>query len=334
LVDGGKDSGKIVKLLKQQLPQRHIDALICTHYDADHYAGLRRIITSRKFQVNELWLPDILGTIAYSICKSYRTGIEALAALRNDGQFQQLQQDAQYPVVEAPLVGDEEYEETMSREWIDEEHIRHFQLFFHTINISGNMAPIARTLYKIPELLRQVAAGGTYVRWFRFRDGDAIGRVSGSPVPVKAVNCRQHAVQFVTDPRVILRLATFAAALSTNNKYSHNFLFEYDSLPHIFFTGDSNLGYRKEAVALRNGSLVTGPHYGAASCAGAHEMIVGDQLSYIRSDQSQQERPCQEYVALPEKYCTICRSKTIKKEVKFLYDRELDKYVTDHNSCC
>jgi len=68
LVDGGKNRSHIVKLLTQELgPTRHVNVLICTHYDADHVNGILSILRSQKFTFDEIWLPEILGSLSYTI---------------------------------------------------------------------------------------------------------------------------------------------------------------------------------------------------------------------------------------------------------------------------
>ncbi len=68
LVDGGKNQKDIIKILdKEKIPNCHINLLICTHYDADHINGIIGILKSKKYSFDELWLPEILGSITYTL---------------------------------------------------------------------------------------------------------------------------------------------------------------------------------------------------------------------------------------------------------------------------
>lgn len=73
LVDGGMNKTHILNLLrKEQIPNDHIDLLVCTHYDADHINGIIGILKSQKFTFKEIWLPEILGSIGYTLSKKQR----------------------------------------------------------------------------------------------------------------------------------------------------------------------------------------------------------------------------------------------------------------------
>jgi len=68
LVDGGQNRKHILTLLKQEAPiNNHINLLVCTHYDADHVNGIRGVLESGDYTFDEIWLPEILGSLAYTI---------------------------------------------------------------------------------------------------------------------------------------------------------------------------------------------------------------------------------------------------------------------------
>ncbi len=80
LVDGGKNRRDILKLLhKEKIANKHIDLLICTHYDADHINGIIGILKSGQYSFKEIWLPEVLGSLGYTL--SERVG-EIIGFLR------------------------------------------------------------------------------------------------------------------------------------------------------------------------------------------------------------------------------------------------------------
>lgn len=85
LVDGGMNQQHIVQLLQhEQIPDNHIDLLVCTHYDADHINGIIGILKSQKFTFKEIWLPEILGSIGYTLSKKIRELFKDLRENRID----------------------------------------------------------------------------------------------------------------------------------------------------------------------------------------------------------------------------------------------------------
>jgi len=98
LIDGGMNKKHIVKLLNQE-GIHHIDLLVCTHYDADHINGIIGILKSNKFTFKELWLPEILGSISYTLSKKITELFKYLRknkVIFNDSEYESiftLQQD-------------------------------------------------------------------------------------------------------------------------------------------------------------------------------------------------------------------------------------------------
>ena len=86
LVDAGKNRKHILQLLeKEGLPKNHINLLVCTHYDADHIQGLLGILESNKFTFDEIWLPEVLGSLSYTISEDLWAILKALRDLKPEG---------------------------------------------------------------------------------------------------------------------------------------------------------------------------------------------------------------------------------------------------------
>jgi len=78
LVDGGMNQTHILSLLKKTgIKGKFIDTLICTHYDSDHINGILGLLKAH-YEFNELWLPEIYGSIAYTFSHNIRGIIEGL----------------------------------------------------------------------------------------------------------------------------------------------------------------------------------------------------------------------------------------------------------------
>lgn len=64
LVDAGNecDGEKIIQHLRNFYKQQYIDLAICTHCDADHYGGFKRLIEEHNkggvFKINQFWIHD------------------------------------------------------------------------------------------------------------------------------------------------------------------------------------------------------------------------------------------------------------------------------------
>jgi len=77
IIDGGQSERGIVSKIKNN-NINNIHALICTHYDADHFNGIIGIIKSRSYHINEIWLPDIFGDIALTLSSNINLIFELL----------------------------------------------------------------------------------------------------------------------------------------------------------------------------------------------------------------------------------------------------------------
>jgi hypothetical protein len=330
LVDGGQNKNHIVKLLLSKLPDKHIDILICTHYDADHYNGVMGIIKSNQFTIKEVWLPEIIGNIGYTLKKDIHLALEAFRHLpefqRNDNI--NLLAD-EYSRGNENIESEEDFEDTMLRP-IDLPYTELYELGLQMRNMSMDNQKMFQNFYNIPRLITAFYSSGSFIRWFKYRNGDALSRIINNIIELYGVNCDEVALTRSTTANSLLKLLY----LTTINRYSLNFIFERDDYPHILFTADSDISYRSTAFCLKKNSIVTTPHHGATSADPAYGKITGEDLIFVRSDRSQLVRPSTTYVRLPyRKYCTICRNRTIKNEVTLIYDATTGNFNTVSNLC-
>jgi beta-lactamase superfamily II metal-dependent hydrolase len=86
LVDAGQNRTHILKLLKhERITKRHINLLVCTHYDADHINGIIGILESQDFTFDEIWLPEILGSLSYTLSEDLIGILRKLREIDSDG---------------------------------------------------------------------------------------------------------------------------------------------------------------------------------------------------------------------------------------------------------
>lgn len=225
LVDGGMNKQHILKLLrKEKITNNHIDLLICTHYDADHINGIIGILKSQKYSFKELWLPEILGSIGYTLSKKIG---ELFGDLRNnDFSFEENHQDGgsvfdQYDSEEIS----EESSSNNSFEEIDNVVLSnidktflnlHDELYFYLNNFySTSQYKMMSSAKSVASLVSNSLSSGAYIRWFKYQ-GREIHKTYGFNM-----YC-ENAIQ--TDITIFNRrqffLALYEISLSKINKYS------------------------------------------------------------------------------------------------------------------
>lgn len=331
LVDGGMSKSRIVKLLNQEkIPNNHIDLLVCTHYDADHINGIIGILKSQKFTFKEIWLPEILGSIGYTLSKNIS---ELLEDLRNN-RFS-LEKNSYFDnFIFSKRDCTEIHKDSMennSFEDIDNNVLNnfikywHYDVFWHIYGYSEKSLAMSLTLKAIASLISSSLNSGAYIRWFNY---------SGNTHNTYGYNLyNENAIQ--TDITIFDSKTFFSAlsliSLSNINKYSLVYKYEKENVPDVLFSADSDLHFYSSSVVLKDNSIVTAPHHGSATNNSAYQKISGNNLFYVRSDRGQQARPGQEFLKQSQKYCTICRNNTPKQKVELLYNGTT--FVTSAKQC-
>ncbi len=317
LVDGGMNKQHILKLLcKEKITKNHIDLLICTHYDADHINGIIGILKSQKFSFNELWLPEILGSIGYTLSKK---NCELLRDLRcNKFPIEEYNKN-DHPVFEkydSKVISDESSSNN-SFEKIDNKVLRNINrdfhdccdIFWHDIR-STSQYKMMSSARSVASLVSNALNSGAYIRWLKYQK-------QGTPTYGFNIFCQNSIQTDITlfDSKLLFS-ALHAISLSKINKYSLVFLYRKEDVPDVLFTADSDLSFYSAAVTLKDNSIVTAPHHGSSANNAAYKKISGKNLTYVRSDRSQSTRPGKEYLNNKNRFCTICRNITPKKKVE------------------
>jgi len=330
LVDGGMNKLHILKLLrKEKITNNHIDLLICTHYDADHINGIIGILKSQKYSFTELWLPEILGSIGYTLSKKIG---EIFGDLRNNDVHIDDSVFNQYDSEEMS----EESTCNNSFEKIDNEVLRnisktflnqHNELFWYFNNVyPTSQYKMMSSAKSVASLVSNSLSSGAYIRWFKYKDRE-IHKTYGFNM-----YCENGIQTDITifDTRLLF-LALYEISLSKINKCSLVYMHRKSEVPDILFTADSDLGFYQNQVVLKDNSIVTSPHHGSSANDMAYPKISGTELTYVRSDRSQQSRPGKGYLINKNRFCTICRNFTQKQKVEFVFNGTL--FTTNARVC-
>jgi len=334
LVDGGMDRQHIVKLLNQE-HIKHIDVLVCTHYDADHINGIIGILKSNKFTFKELWLPEILGSIGYTLSKKIT---ELFKYLRNNKViFDYFEYESIFKLQKEHKAYENEIiynsKSNYSIENFEDIDIQVLNNFFDTffwnpeLLWSDNYYKMMLTLRSIVLLIRNSLCSGAYIRWFKYNE--YTHRNYG--FNLYSENAIQTDITIYEPEKFFLIL--YHLSLSNINKYSLVFMYDKDDLPNVLFSADSDLDFYSQPVKLKDNSIVTAPHHGSAHNNKAYDKILGNRLIFVRSDRSQLKRPGGGYLKQKRRYCTICRNWTPKQKVELIYDKTKSDFITNSKPC-
>lgn len=320
LVDGGMSQQHIVQLLQhEQIPNNHIDLLVCTHYDADHINGIIGIFKSQKFTFKEIWLPEILGSIGYTLSKKIR---ELFKDLRENSIDLKIEKTSEYEsVFKLHEYEDKEIDQN-SREnnsfeaidvkvlddFINYPRFLYFEPFWHFDSDTNYQMML--TLNSTVSLISNTLDSGAYIRWFKYYG--YTHKCYG--FDLYSENARQTDITLYDSKRFFLTL--YHLSLSDINKFSLVYMYQKEGVPEVLFSADSDLHFYPQQVTLKDNSIVTAPHHGSSANDSAYKKISGTNLIFVRSDRSQQKRPGQGYIGQQNKYCTVCRNQTQKQKVE------------------
>jgi Metallo-beta-lactamase superfamily len=314
LVDGGQNKANIIKVLNQQ-DIKVIDILICTHYDADHWNGVRSVLKSDSIEVKEVWLPDVVGVID-SLLSSF--SIEEF--LQNI--FNCLKKSVIERYRDEELNGTDKVEfikttqnKLKTLHWVINKSIANFPFF------SSEHIPYEQIHYikKAINLLIAVHYSQSCVRWFKYSRSLECTIVSN----MVALNCKQVTISGGT-PEQELKY------LTKNNKESLVFKFDSVGLPNVLFCADSDLSFCKpdEQISLKDNSVITAPHHGSKSNDAAYSRICGNDLMYIRSGKTKDLST--EFTSKTKRWCCRC-NRTPAKLVGLTYGQ--GKWTTNSVAC-
>jgi metallo-beta-lactamase superfamily protein len=309
LVDGGMCQKQIVQLLdNENIPNNHFDVLICTHYDADHLYGIIGILKSQKYTFKELWMPEILGSIGYTISEKKLSILEIFRKENKQVEFENIKKDFQNN--EKQNENDFYNNELEKLNYLVLRNIyRHlkfidrYKCYYH----QGVTFNFYLSLKNITNLLSLCLNSGSYIRWFSFKEEMKAKEINNNLYPLNSIE--SGLTQYNLND---LKNALY---LTTINKRSLVFKYMNSEKPEILFTADSDLSFIINNIQLNDNSIITAPHHGSQSSSLAYSKIAGFNLTFVRSDKFQIKRPCHEYLQKDKKYCTVCRAKTEKQKV-------------------
>lgn len=304
LVDGGMNKKKIIKLLdKKSIPKKHIHLIVCTHYDADHISGILGILKS-NYTFDELWLPEILGKLSYTVNDNISSIINRLRVIEKTEDECDFDKDKPYEEISSLDL------EGFTREFYYE--IRYPCYYRYRKN---KYYKLLYNVGKIRDLVSRSISSGSQIRWLAFVDYETNEKYC------KDINLYgKNSLETKITPYSKIDMFLEALYLTEINAQSLVFLFDQEDLPNVLFSADSDLSFLKDPIKLKENSIVTAPHHGSESSKNAYDLVEGEKLVYVRSDKSYKGRPGKTYRKLPnKKYCTTCRKKEAKQEIILTY---------------
>ncbi len=316
LVDGGKDEKHIVQLLKsKRIKNKHINLLICTHYDADHINGIIGVINS-GYTFDEIWLPEIFGSLALTVSRNMHGLIkhyEERIKIMERPFFNNLddgESNFEKNIVDefSDLVNEQLIDEYVNENYL----IRFFHYsaldMFHIEKRNTWQLKMLLDLYNICNLVKPLRRSGAHIKWLKYKKQSTFSKLKYGMSLLNGVCTAIGEYK----PEKFFELLY----LTKINKESLVFMFSKKGLPNILFTSDSDFSFTKNKITVKSNSVITAPHHGSKANNNVYSLITGTNVIYVRSDKSQEKRPSQTYMQQKRKYCTICRTKGPPKEIK------------------
>jgi|GEM_PF-3347431 len=325
LVDAGQNKKHIVKLLRQEhLTSDHINLLVCTHYDADHIKGILGVLESYKYSFDEIWLPEVLGSLSYTISETLMPILKRLRELNSEGienllfkARNYLEPEPQFSNLEDPPIKTANLDIFENLLTLSMRSEPLFQwVVYAWDSLSHSALPLQAMFANLRAGITMVSSSlssGAHVRWFKY-SRSLVDRLYG--FGMSAMNSTETAVTLYS-PDVFLQ----QLYLTTINVEGLVFKFSCGQHPDILFCDDSNLSFTSTRIQLKNKLVVTAPHHGSTSADAAYGLIMGSDLIYVRSDRSQTKRPGNGFLRQnrQNRYCTICRNMGPKQKVDVVY---------------
>ena len=334
LIDGGIDD-KVVGLVKKYLDvdSPSIDLVICTHYDKDHINGIIEILKS-DIHVKELWLPS---REQYYILKEYLNKLEDALKTYNEYTRESHRAHCKKENCGIKDLRRKKWACTYSPKNERKSHIRKPSCFerltldtvinyskcqFTTQSIAFNhktavnyyldslrqICSVRDGCHKIHETIDNNVQGKPKIllRYFEFAGNLSVQTIfDDNSFEMVGLNCIEVVPKRGVINRHILKLTTI-------NKESLVFMFNAFEDCKILFTADSGFLKINEQVKklMTNVKIVTAPHHGSNDQAHKkiYKLYDGKTVVFVRSDNHNKNRPCDEYIRLENKHCTICNT--------------------------
>ncbi|MBC2457021.1 MBL fold metallo-hydrolase [Clostridium beijerinckii] len=331
LVDGGEHKEDIVELLKKEIPDKHINLIICTHYDSDHINGIIGLLED-GYKFDEIWLPEIIGSVA-AIIGSEDVG-KVLEGINNisEEEFKKLEKSDEGISMEFKddfsKIEECKFDEKLSynsdlclcksghyTRYIYKNRLlkcRHCNNKKCDRYVEYTIFDTIAKTFRLMSLITPKVIHKSKIIWLK-NTFSLVNNEISKDFDIVALNSEKSRIRPYSLPSILRRIYY----LSESNKESLVFKFEYNDYPNILFCADSNLQFSpaKESIKLKNNSIVTAPHHGSKGNQAAYNRITdgsssGDEsLIFVRSDRENPlARPCDRYRKLTRKYCTRCNN--------------------------
>ena len=325
LVDGGRSRLGFPKQFERIIGTEILDAVVCTHADADHINGLIGFFEA-GLRAREVWLPGSwTARLSDLLIHPKQFFLEIIEEI-DEGELYEIKTledlyDKKEWFYREVAISTEEgrnldpshiYESIESAQdsfpfsfvdidyWIylvhrRKRYWRNPNLFFDAINTADKIRSLAISAYH----------SGAKIRWFQYQN---CGSTSGGESFLKPVNSTE-----------ILRIHKHLSALkylslSKANKESLVFYSPgNDSGGDVLFCADSDLSFQQTLPSIKPDSIITSPHHGSEHNKLAYERLfnegyLSEKSIIIRSDGKFRKRPGVTFKKLgSKKICTLCR---------------------------
>ncbi|WP_421383369.1 MBL fold metallo-hydrolase [Bacillus salacetis] len=286
LVDGGiKESDAVGNVTAVT---NNIDVMICTHYDSDHIRGLlgliKHALSSKKFFIKEIWLPEIFGRISVSKAK----GLIIENINRND----------------SIKVEDEDG-----------------KLVTLTSKINVDIA--VRLIHEIVTLSYHLqSARKTKIRWFSFTNNVVNKSVGNNTFGINCKELKRKIVPYNNSRGLILHLTKInqeSLVFRYNDIGKPNVLFTADTAFTFIQPGQIvPITDSKSVVTTPHHGSSAKEHRKVYAHLNSHY----HDFIFIRSSELHRSRPCPEYNSHPvtKRFCTRCNTSKITGTVRLIFN--------------
>ena len=318
LVDGGQSTRRAHAALKSK-NIHHLNAIVCTHGDSDHWKGLLPIIKDASISIDEVWVPARWGDGLKDLATDPMAVLDQLLLECSKSKLKHLSDDAPAgdPAVEAP---EEEHDLAEVEEAVAcGPDLTELLAAAEPMGVGypfplHALAPAPPALWLeavqvlggIWEVVRESLHRGALLRWFKYGEGPVGGHDWLYPVN----SAEMLRVQRTTG---VLRWL----ALTLKNKEALVLVGDVDDEPPVLFCSDSDLSFDLEQKVPKTDMLVTAPHHGSPSNAAAYAALQQHHAAthtWVRSDFKPKKppqnggNPCKEFtnISMEHRACTAC----------------------------
>lgn len=308
LVDGGQSTG-FPRLLHRATNTDAVNILVCTHNDRDHANGILEFLEG-GCAADEVWLPATWMEATSRLVDASSEEVESLFSDESEAFPDEVVREESNGLSASHL--DEQLEELA-----DNPPRLHVPGFWFPPSLSvprkrrlavAKIHPLLEDAFRILAIALAANHRQIPIRWF---DTEKQPATSPKASPFLTV-LNGEEVKHMARARLSL---SGVINLTRANRLS---LVLYspptEQAPGVLFCADSGLG--GIALVADPGMIVTAPHHGAADPenVAAYQYLdaTGTAASppswqFVRSDNWNAARPCQEYLARPLRFCTRCR---------------------------